>query len=83
MSEAIRKQSRLFGRPSSRGGLEGRTRVDPQTPCPICVASVVAEGCRNRTYRRPTGLPPVLKTGRGTSPHCPPLPHFSGVGRFS
>jgi hypothetical protein len=24
----------------------------------------LAEGCRNRTYRRPTGLPPVLKFDR-------------------
>src|SRR5438552_1797977 len=32
----------------------------------------MAEGCANRTHRRPTGLPPVLKTGRGTSPLCPP-----------
>src|SRR5256885_13507737 len=35
----------------------------------------MAEGCANRTHRRPTGLPPVLRTGRGTSPLCPPRQH--------
>jgi len=48
-----------------RGSEEAQTGRGKLTSSASSLCFVkVAEGCRNRTYRRPTGLPPVLRNVR-------------------